>query len=63
MEKKNIDWENLSFSYQAIDQRYVADYVDGAWQPGHLSSDPIHARSLSAGRKGKHQARGCIHRA
>ena len=49
MEKKNIDWENLSFSYQAIDQRYVADYVDGAWQPGHLSSDPMITMSECAG--------------
>lgn len=49
MEKKNIDWENLSFSYQAIDQRYVADYADGAWQPGHLSSDPMITMSECAG--------------
>ena len=49
MEKKNIDWENLSFSYQAIDQRYVADYVDGAWQAGHLSSDPMITMSECAG--------------
>ena len=42
MEKKNLDWENLTFSYQPIDKRYVAMYMykDGAWQEGELSDDP-----------------------
>ena len=40
MEKKNLDWENLTFSYQPIDKRYVAMYKDGAWQEGELSDDP-----------------------
>ena len=29
MEKKNLDWENLTFSYQPIDKRYVAMYKAG----------------------------------
>jgi branched-chain amino acid aminotransferase len=49
MEKKNIDWKNLSFSYQPIDQRYVADYVNGAWTEGRLSSDPMITMSECAG--------------
>ena len=26
MEKKNIDWANLDFSYRSTDYRYVANY-------------------------------------
>ncbi len=40
MEKKNIDWGNLTFSYQPTDVRYVANYKDGAWDEGTLSTDP-----------------------
>lgn len=34
MEKKNIDWENLGFSYMVTDKRYVSNYKDGAWDEG-----------------------------
>jgi len=37
MEKKNIDWNNLGFAYQATDQRYVAEYKDGKWGKGYLT--------------------------
>ena len=40
MEKKNLDWENLGFSYMTTDYRYVADYKDGAWGEGRLTTDP-----------------------
>ncbi len=39
MEKKNIDWGNLGFSYQKTDQRYVSNYRDGAWDEGVLTED------------------------
>lgn len=39
MEKKNIDWSNLGFSYIETDQRYVFHYKDGAWDEGGLTSD------------------------
>ncbi len=39
MEKKNIDWSNLGFSYIETDQRYVSHYKDGAWDEGGLTSD------------------------
>ena len=39
MEKKNIDWANLGFSYIQTDKRYVANYVDGQWQKGQLIDD------------------------
>ena len=40
MEKKNIDWSNLGFSYQPTDYRFVAYYKDGAWDDGALITDP-----------------------
>ena len=39
MEKKNIDWGNLGFSYIQTDKRYVSNYKDGAWDEGTLTSD------------------------
>ena len=34
MEKKNLDWSNIGFSYMTTDKRYVANYKDGQWGPG-----------------------------
>lgn len=39
MEKKNIDWENLGFSYVQADQRYVSNYKNGAWDDGCLTQN------------------------
>ena len=39
MEKKNIDWGNLSFGYVQTDYRYVANYKEGAWEDGGLTTD------------------------
>ena len=39
MEKKNIDWGNLSFGYMETDKRFVANYKDGAWDEGALIED------------------------
>ena len=39
MEKKNLDWSNIGFSYMTTDKRYVANYKDGQWGPGELTSD------------------------
>lgn len=41
MEKKNIDWANLGFSYQKTDKRYVANYKEGAWDEGGMIDDPM----------------------
>ena len=49
MEKKNLDWENLGFSYMTTDYRYVADYKDGAWGEGRLTTDPFVALNECAG--------------
>ena len=40
MEKKNLDWENMGFSYIQTDKRYVANYKDGKWDDGALIDDP-----------------------
>ena len=40
MQKKEIDWANLGFGYIVTDQRFVANYKDGAWDAGHLTADP-----------------------
>ena len=39
MEKKNIDWSNIGFSYVQTDKRYVANYTNGAWDEGGLTDD------------------------
>jgi len=39
MEKKNLDWANIGFSYMPTDMRYVANYKDGKWDEGGLTAD------------------------
>lgn len=39
MEKKNIDWANLSFAYTPAEYRYISNFKDGAWDEGTLSTD------------------------
>ncbi len=39
MEKKNIDWSNLGFSYLKTDKRYVSNFKDGAWDEGVMTED------------------------
>lgn len=39
MEKKNIDWGNIGFSYIKTDKRYVSNYKDGKWDDGCLTED------------------------
>ena len=39
MEKKNIDWGNIGFSYIQTDYRYVSNYKNGAWDEGGLTQD------------------------
>lgn len=39
MEKKNLDWANLGFSYQKTDARFVANYKNGAWDEGKITDD------------------------
>lgn len=39
MEKKNIDWAELGFSYIKTDYRFVSNYKNGAWDEGVLTED------------------------
>ncbi len=39
MEKKDIDWSNLSFGYQETDYSFVSNYKDGKWDEGQLTKD------------------------
>lgn len=39
MEKKNLDWANLDFSYRETDKSYVSNYKNGAWDEGQLTDD------------------------
>ena len=48
MEKKNIDWGNLSFGYVQTDYRFVANYKDGAWEEGGLTTDANITMSMNA---------------
>ncbi|MFC2647849.1 MAG: branched-chain amino acid aminotransferase [Coriobacteriaceae bacterium] len=39
VQKKDIDWGSLTFSYQPTDYSYVSNYKDGAWDEGGLTKD------------------------
>ena len=39
MEKKNLDWSGLGFSYIQTDKRYVSNFKDGKWDDGILTED------------------------
>jgi branched-chain amino acid aminotransferase len=45
VEKKDLDWGNLSFAYMPTDYSYVCNYKNGAWEEGGLTSD--HTLTLS----------------
>ena len=49
MEKKDLDWGNLSFAYMHTDYSYVCNYKDGAWEEGGLTPDHTVALSECAG--------------
>ncbi|MBR4719509.1 MAG: branched-chain amino acid aminotransferase [Lachnospiraceae bacterium] len=49
MDKKNIDWNDLSFMYIPMDVRYVSNYKDGVWGEGVLSEDSTLVISECAG--------------
>jgi len=39
MEKKDLDWGSLGFGYVKTDYRFVANFKDGKWDDGELSTD------------------------
>ena len=49
IEKKDLDWGSLSFSYMPTDYSYVCNYRDGAWEEGGLTTDHTVTLSECAG--------------
>ena len=49
MEKKNIDWGNLTFGYVQTDYRYVTNFSNGQWDEGGLTTDANIVMSECAG--------------
>ena len=49
MDKQNIDWSNLGFSYRVTNERYVSDYKDGKWDGGRMTGDATVVISECAG--------------
>ena len=47
VEKKNIDWSSLGFSYQKTDYRFVANFKDGSYV---LQISPSDTEGLDVGR-------------
>lgn len=47
--EKNIDWSSLGFGYIKTDYRFVANYKDGKWDEGTLSTDETVTINESAG--------------
>lgn len=37
--EKNIEWGSLGFGYMKTDYRYVANYKDGKWSSGQITTD------------------------
>lgn len=49
VEKKDVDWGNLTFDYQPTDYSYVCNYKDGKWDEGGLTSEHTVTLSECAG--------------
>ncbi|MCI1722146.1 MAG: branched-chain amino acid aminotransferase [Lachnospiraceae bacterium] len=49
VEKKDLDWGNLTFAYQVTDKRYVSNFKNGAWDDGALIDDATITISECAG--------------
>ncbi|WP_256692940.1 branched-chain amino acid aminotransferase [Histophilus somni] len=55
---KNIDWENLGFSYIKTDYRYIAYWKNGAWSKGELTQDNV--LHISEGSTALHYGQQCF---
>ena len=49
MEKKNIDWGSLGFTYSKTDSRYVSHWKGGVWDEGQMVGDANVTINESAG--------------
>ncbi|WP_269845685.1 branched-chain amino acid aminotransferase [Histophilus somni] len=55
---KNIDWENLGFSYIKTDYRYISYWKNGAWSKGELTQDNV--LHISEGSTALHYGQQCF---
>ncbi len=55
---KNIDWENLGFSYIKTDYRYIAYWKNEAWSKGELTQDNV--LHISEGSTALHYGQQCF---
>jgi len=49
VEKVNLDWASIGFNYRKTPQRYVANYRNGKWENGYLTTDETVVLHESAG--------------
>lgn len=49
LEKKDLDWGNLSFDYMPTDYSYVCNFKNGEWEEGGLTTDHFIQLSECAG--------------
>ncbi|MCR5691442.1 MAG: branched-chain amino acid aminotransferase, partial [Eubacterium sp.] len=49
MAKAEIDWANLGFAYLETNERFSAEYVDGKWDEGKMTTDDTVTMSECAG--------------
>ncbi|MCC5895318.1 MAG: branched-chain amino acid aminotransferase [Alkalibacterium sp.] len=55
---KNIDWENLDFSYIKTDYRFISKFKEGKWDEGELTTDnQLH---ISEGSTALHYGQQCF---
>lgn len=57
-QKKDLDWNSLSFVYMKTDYRFVAQWNEGEWSKGELISDNI--VSIHEGSPSLHYAQQCF---
>ncbi|MDG6896050.1 branched-chain amino acid aminotransferase [Volucribacter amazonae] len=55
---KDLDWNNLGFSYIKTDYRYIARWKEGKWSEGELSQDNV--LHLSEGATALHYGQQCF---
>jgi branched-chain amino acid aminotransferase len=58
MQKKNINWAELGFSYIKTDKRYISYWKDGKWDDGQLVED--NKISISEGSTCLHYGQECF---
>ncbi|MXS27893.1 branched chain amino acid aminotransferase, partial [Enterococcus gallinarum] len=58
MEKANLDWNNLGFSYIKTPFRYISYWRDGKWEEGTLTDN--NQLTISEGSPALHYGQQCF---